>query len=37
MGEDACLSSARLALVMALLAVLKNALTLSGLKAPETM
>ena len=36
-GDNARLSSARLALVMALLTTLKNALTISGLSAPETM
>jgi len=36
-GDDPSLSSARLALVMALLTVLKNALTISGLQAPEKM
>jgi arginyl-tRNA synthetase len=36
-GDDLPLSSARLALVMALLTVLKNALTISGLRAPEQM
>jgi arginyl-tRNA synthetase len=36
-GDDVRLSSARLALIMALLTVLKNALTISGLSAPETM
>jgi arginyl-tRNA synthetase len=36
-GDDPSLSSARLALVMALLTVLKNALAISGLQAPEKM
>ena len=36
-GDDARLSAARLALVAALLTVLKNALAISGLHAPEKM